>query len=274
MEKKGKSISVVGCGWLGLAFSKLMIEEDWKVKGSTTTKEKVLKLESIGIEAFLLKLPLAGKLDPLLFEADYLLVNFPPGRGNLKILTNYPYAINQLIHEAKKVARINKIIFISSTSVYGDFEELCNEDSATVPTSDSGKAILQCEKIVREFGLPFVILRFGGLAGPKRHPGRFLAGRKGLNSGNQSVNFLHLEDAIGIIRFMIDHPIENEIFNVVAPGHPGKEDFYTKMATSIGLISPTFIKNTDQRKKEISVDKLLNDTSYQFKYPDPMTFKY
>ena len=274
MDKKGESVSVIGCGWLGLPFCQDMIAEGWQVKGSTTTNDKLSVLESIGIKAFLVKLPELSQIDSRLFDVDYLLVNFPPGRKNLKSLSNYPHAINQLLHDEKKIGRIKKIIFISSTAVYGDNMDICDEESATVPITESGKVILKCENIVAESGLSFVILRFGGLAGPKRHPGRFLTGRKELNSGNQSVNFLHLEDAIGVIKFMLDRPIINEIFNVVAPGHPSKEDFYTKMATSIGLIPPTFIKNTDQRKKEISVDKLLNGTSYQFKYPDPMTFKY
>jgi nucleoside-diphosphate-sugar epimerase len=94
-----------------------------------------------------------------------------------------------------------------------------------------------------------------------------------LTSGDQSINFLHLKDAIGVVRHMIDHKSENEVFNVVAPTHPTKKDFYIKMAISIGLTLPTFAAPSDSIKREVSVHKLLTETGYNFVYPDPMEFK-
>lgn len=274
MNNKIKSIAVVGCGWLGFPFAKEMIKKGWRIRGSTTTEAKLKKLKSYGIEPFMLNFPAQNRIDISHFQVDYLVINIPPGRRDSKVLENYSKIISWILEAAKNADTIRKIVFVSSTSVYGNSSDLIAENSKTLPQSGTGTAILEAEKLIIKSGIPTIILRYGGLAGPQRHPGRFLAGQKGLTSGNQSINYLHLEDAIGVINYMIDHPIENEIFNVVAPIHPTKMEFYTKMAKSIKLEAPTFIDSTDQRRKEISVGKLLNETGYEFIYPDPMTFKY
>ena len=274
MKSKGKSIAVVGCGWLGIPFSQIMIENNWTVHGTTTRESKLLQLKRIGIVPYLLSLPLKDVLDPQLLKVDFLLINLPPGRRNSNVLTDYPEAIIQLINSAREVGFIRKIIFVSSTSVYGSSEELIDEYTVPQPESDSGTALLKAEKLISESRISCVILRFGGLAGPGRHPGKFLAGRTGITSGNQSINYLHLEDAIGVIKLVVEHSVENEVFNIVAPVHPIKSAFYKKMAQDIGLEPPTFVKTTDQFRREISVNKFLLQTRYHFLNPDPMTFKY
>ena len=39
-------IGIIGCGWLGLPLAKEFISNNYKVKGSTTTKEKLETLLS------------------------------------------------------------------------------------------------------------------------------------------------------------------------------------------------------------------------------------
>ena len=47
-----KNISIIGCGWLGFPLAKHLIRLGYHIKGSTTSKDKLTKLESEGIEAF------------------------------------------------------------------------------------------------------------------------------------------------------------------------------------------------------------------------------
>ena len=44
-------IGIIGCGWLGLPLAKEFVSNNYKVKGSTTTKEKLEILENEGIDA-------------------------------------------------------------------------------------------------------------------------------------------------------------------------------------------------------------------------------
>lgn len=274
MEVKDNSVSIIGCGWLGLSFAKSMTAKGWKVKASTTSNTKLTTLKSYGIEMIILKFPVEGKLDLSHFQSAYLLISFPPGRINKETSKSYSLSISQIVEAANKSIQIKKIIFTSSTSVYEKKSNSIDENSPATPTTISGQAILEAEHIIAKSRLPHVILRFGGLAGPQRHPGKFLAGKAGLLNGNQMINFLHLEDAVGVINYIMESSIENEIFNVVAPVHYTKKIFYTKMSESIGLQPPEFIKSSSQFNVEISNAKMLSDTDYKFIYPDPMKFKY
>lgn len=274
IEKRKNSIAIVGCGWLGLPLAKKLVTLGWKVKGSTTRAERLNTLKQNEIKPFLLNLPQDGIVENELFNVDFLVINIPPGRRDPNVLETYPATIQQILDVVKNIGSLKKLIFVSSTSVYGNDEDLINENTTCKPESNSGKAIFIAENLILESGLSYIILRFGGLAGPNRHPGRFFAGRKELEIGNQSVNFLHLADAVGIIYYMITHLIEKEIFNVVAPIHPDKNEFYSMMTFSIGLEPPTFVERGDMKKREISVVKLLDTTDFKFKYPDPMKFTF
>lgn len=268
------SLSIVGCGWLGLPLGRAMREKGWKIHGTTTDKTKFLQLQEAGIVPFLLKLPDPEFMDFEMLLTDYLVINMPPGRKNPNVLEDYPNAVKQLLHVASQIKSIEKIVFISSTSVYGNISESVNENVYPRPDTPSGKAVLAAEQLVMKSKTPFVILRFGGLAGPERHPGRFLSGRELSVSGDDPINYLHLEDAIGVIAYMLEHNVTNEIFNVVAPVHPSKKEFYEKMAITIGLSPPTFAKSDGQSGKEVSVNYLLSKSKFTFKYPDPMEFEF
>ena len=272
MGIKVKSVSIIGCGWLGFPLAKYLLTEDWQVKGSTTSENKLENLRDNGIESFLFKLPF--RINPELLHANNLVLNIPPGRGNSAQMENYSKSIGDILLQLKTSKSFNKLIFISSTSVYGSDQDIFDEGSFCNSKTRSGEVMLEAESLIMNAGIPYVILRFGGLAGPERHPGRFLAGRTGLTTGNQSVNFLHLDDAIRVINHMLETPILNEIFNVVSPIHSNKEDFYIKMAESLTMTPPTFDKPANPFRREISARKLLDETEYKFIYPDPMLFKF
>ena len=55
MIQKDK-IGIIGCGWLGLPLAKLFLKNDFLVKGSTTSKEKIKNLKSHNIEPHLIEI--------------------------------------------------------------------------------------------------------------------------------------------------------------------------------------------------------------------------
>lgn len=56
---------------------------------------------------------------------------------------------------------LKKVIFSSSCSVYGVASELVTEDSPVNPTSAYAESKLATEALLREIGLPHVVIRFG-----------------------------------------------------------------------------------------------------------------
>ena len=269
---RNKHVSVIGCGWLGLPLANILIEHNFKVKGTTTTEAKVQEMQNLGIDTFSLRLPNSAPLNKSLFDVDFVVINFPPGSEKAKKMHDYLESIEQLLDFMKFNKKLEKLIFVSSTSVYSSKLDFINESMPANPGSKSGEIIREAEIRIIDSGIPYIILRFGGLAGPGRHPGSFLSGKTGLPNANQSINLLHQDDAIQVIISMLNIDICNEVFNVVAPIHPTKIDFYTKMADDIGLEHPEFLDESQTNKREISCSKLLRMMDFTFKYPDPMHF--
>ena len=244
------------------------------MKGSTTNPEKSQDLLKMGIEPYLVKLPTDKALDHGLFECNHVVINIPPGRRNPSVLKDYPLAISKLIDSIKFVGMARMIVFISSTAVYGSDVDLIDEETREKPETDSGMALLQAEEIIRESGIDFHILRFGGLAGSGRHPGRFLAGRNKIPNGHTAINYLHLNDAIGSVLHLLSGNLTNTVYNIVSPVHPMKSEFYSKWTNDLGLEPPTFAESTIEFKREISGKKFIKETGYKFEYPDPMRYEF
>jgi len=247
-----KTISILGCGWFGFAFAKELIELGYEVKGSTTTSEKLALLAEEKIKPFLVDFT-ADEIvaDPLFFETDVLFICIPPKRNSAE-LSHYPGKIKAILTAAKKSG---KIVLISSTSVYKDSNTVLNEDSETHPDTDSGKVILNAELLLKDyFPSDHTIIRFAGLIGPNRNPGRFFAGKTHVPNGLAPVNLIHQTDAVGIACKLLEKKAFGRIYNACSPNHPARKDFYTAAAKASGLEEPVFI----EEKKEWKVIESLN----------------
>ena len=101
-----------------------------------------------------------------------------------------------------------RIIFLSSTAVYGQTRgEWVDESSATEPDHFSGRRLLEAEALLRESGVPAIVLRLGGIYGPRRtrlidevRQGRAATSR----NGPRYTNRIHRDDCVGAL----DHLIE------------------------------------------------------------------
>jgi UDP-N-acetyl-D-mannosaminuronate dehydrogenase len=109
------SISILGCGWLGLPLGKHFSEKGFVVKGSTTNVEKVLVLEANGIEGFRIQLnpQVVGENVDNFLDSETLLINIPP-RISLQKTDAHVEQISNLLSLIKN-AFIKNIIYISST---------------------------------------------------------------------------------------------------------------------------------------------------------------
>ncbi len=237
---KTKNISILGCGWFGLALAKKLIGLGYSVKGSTTSEAKLATLQGENIQAYLVNFTAEAIIaDESFFEADTLFICIPPKRNSTE-LNDYPQKIKSILAVAKDKSK--HIILISSTSVYGDENKTVNENSETNPDTDSGKVVLAAEMLFKElFPKNYTIIRFAGLIGPDRNPGRFFAGKSNVPNGLAPVNLIHQTDAVGIAVKILEKQAFGRIYNSCSPNHPAKMDFYTHAAKTSGLELPHFI---------------------------------
>lgn len=267
-------ISILGCGWLGLPLAKKLIEKGHSVNGSTTSENKLSILESVAINPFLVELESEGvseSINDFLANSEILIIDIPPKlRGNNTDTSNssrkiFVEKIQTLIPFIEK-STVKKVLFVSSTSVYGDENSIITEETNPNPETESGKQLLLSEAILQDNqNFETTILRFGGLIGEDRHPVKFLAGKENLENPDAPVNLIHQNDCIGIIEEIINQSKWNETFNAVAPFHPIREEYYTQKAKEQNLILPKFSTEKSNIKKTISSEKIKNTLNYKFK---------
>ena len=269
-----KTISIIGLGWLGLPLAEHLTFAGFQVKGSVTSTKKVIALEQKGIETHNLKLkpePL-GNLTALL-QTDTLVVNIPPRAARYGD-SFYPDQIHQLT-EAIRQSPVAHVIYVSSTSVYPEQSRIVTEGDVTRPEESPSPALVRAEQFVQHLApeCQVTILRCGGLMGYDRIPGKYVAG-KTVDSGAVPVNYLHRDDAVGILISLINQELTGT-YNAVAPEHPTRKAIYQKSCAELGLESPAFVSPAvPVPYKIVSPEKLIQATGYTFQYPDPLQFFY
>ena len=267
-----KKISILGCGWLGLPLGKSFVDQNFVVNGSTTNFGKILTLENAGIKPHIVSISesrIIGHVNNLLSESSVLIIAIPPKlRGDAK--ENFVQKMRNLIPFIEKSV-VERVVFISSTSVYSDYEILENEtqfvDENTIcePKTESGKQLLAVEHmLMSNRNFQTTIIRFGGLIGVDRNPTNYLAGKSDVENPNAPVNFIHQKDCIGIINAVIEKNVWNTIFNGVAPNHKTRKNYYSQKAAELQLKTPIFNESKTSFGKIVSSEKAISILEYQF----------
>ncbi len=255
-----KVVSILGCGWYGMALAKHLIKQGYTVKGSTTTSHKLQLLTDASILPYQVSFePGHEEFNPDFFVCDVLIISIPPKRraGEAGL---YPEKLKAVVHAIQENA-VKKVIFISSTSVYADGNFKVDETFNPSPDSESGKAMLQAENLLKaQSAFKTSVLRFGGLFGPGRDPGRFFAGKKNIANGSAPVNLIHLSDCVGITEAIVAKDAFGHTFNACSPQHPEKMRFYADAARKSGFVSPEFIPELINWKivDSVQVEPILN----------------
>lgn len=264
MQKE--SISILGCGWLGLPLAVSLIKEGYSVKGSTTSEGKLDLLREAGIEPFLVTLDpeIDGEEFCDFLQSDILVVNIPPSRRE-DIVEFHIQQISSLI-DALGQSPVRSVLFTSSTSVYPMLNREVTEEDAVDPESPSGQALLHVEEmLMQETGFQTTVLRFGGLTGYDRSPEKYLSSMSGITAPDQPMNLIHRDDCVNIILEIIRLQQWGEIFNSCSPIHPLKRDFYARAAETAGIPLPPAVSVSEPSPfKLVSSRKLESALSYTF----------
>ena len=113
---------------------------------------------------------------------------------------------NLLASDAVRSSELERIVFASSTAVYGQRDgSLVNEESATEPEGFSGRRLLEAEALLRTAPVPSVVVRFAGIYGPGRQ--RLLTsvqdGTASVSTRPHLTNRIHRDDCAGFLLHLL-----------------------------------------------------------------------
>lgn len=282
-----KAISILGLGWLGLPLADLFIHKGYSVAGTTTSIEKCAKISNTSLSVVTYKLyeHSPNKIPLDYFENSVLVLNIPPGRKNFDPKA-YVKDMLALIDHAFKHG-LKQLVFISTTSVFGETPGMITKRTLVAPVTDSAKALVQIESHIKaNYYDKSCIVRPAGLVGPSgktnlerqaayRHPIYSLVKREQLDSGENPVNLVHQADLLKVIAVIIDNEVSSASYNLSALTHTSRREYYTWCASQLGLPAPNFadvnaiVKQSKPTHKIIDATETLEDLGICLAYPSP-----
>jgi UDP-glucose 4-epimerase len=177
--------------------------------------------------------------------------------------TNIGGTLNVLM--AAREARVERVVYSSSTSVYGNPRSIpINEEDGVVPLSPYAVSKLggehYCLAFYESYGLPISVVRYSNIYGPGQRPDNpycgvvskfltnaFLGEDLSIHGdGLQTRDFTYIDDAVEATLLSGIHPrAEGEVFNVGT----GIETSIAELARMVGVAvgRETVVKSIDRR---------------------------
>ncbi|MGA1941389.1 hypothetical protein [Arcobacter sp. YIC-310] len=253
-----KTFTILGTGWLGYALANKM-KDTYNVKVSLKDELKYEDMKQKGFYPFVLNEKYLKNLDELLM-CNFLFINYPPSK-----IDNYLDFL-QKIYSHPNIKNIEKIFFISSTSIYPNVENTYDE-TFEIKKEESKLVVFEAEKIA---SLSHIIFRCSGLMGYDRIAGRYFSG-KSLTSSNKKINHVHRDDVIKATLFSIKNDI-NGIFNLCSPIHPLRDDLYELNSKKYGFEKP-ILEYKDKKVLNRVIDgSKIESLGFRYKYQNPMQY--
>lgn len=169
-------------------------------------------------------------------------------------------------------SRPQLIIWVSSTSVYGDAQgDWVDEDTATEPETFSGRILVAAEEIIQQLPCAKTVIRFSGIYGPGRS--RMLSQvREGKGRPSKPElwsNRIHSEDCAGVIAHMVKLNEQKKILQPIylaSDSEPvTQHDIRVWLASQIGVdLKEEPAKSGPTRRCS---NRALLKSGYQFSYP-------
>ncbi|MBA2664234.1 MAG: NAD-dependent epimerase/dehydratase family protein [Bradymonadaceae bacterium] len=224
-------ILIIGAGYAGLQIAHMAREQGLAVAGTTRSVQTVEQLEAMGAAAVLWDVleddvaRLKGLLDAetaVIYSVPTLFDAWKPAGG--QGLARHVAPVARVL-EACAAARVARLIYLSSTSVYGDHGGAwIDESSERRPDSPAGQMRRDIEDCVLGFGdrLDVNVAQLVGIYGPGRTLVAMLeSGRYTLVDGGKKVtNRIHVEDIAQAVLAMVERAPGGARTYLLSDGNP------------------------------------------------------
>ena len=268
------NILIAGCGYVGSALARVRVERGDNVFGLRRNpidmpSGVVAIAADLAVPRSIAELP--ARLDVVIYAAS------PGGRDDAYYRTAYVEGLRNLLAALSAQQQTpRRIVFVSSTAVYGQTRgEWVDESSPTEPAHFSGKRLLEAEALLRASDYPSVVLRLGGIYGPRRirlvedvRQGRASIAR----GGPRYTNRIHRDDCVGALDHLIELAEPAACYLGVDSDPADEADVLRWLAGVLGASTPREALRDEPRTERRSGSKrcrnaLLVSSGYAFKYP-------
>jgi len=241
---------IVGCGDVGRLLAARARAADEPVYCIVRTPESAHTLQSQGLDATALDLDRASTIPAEASdEAQVCYLAPPPPAG-----TTDPRMTRFL--DALPTDRQHRIVYISTTGVYGDCGgDWVDEQRPVAPQVDRARRRLDAEQQLRAWRAAghgeVVILRVAGIYGPDKLPLSRLRQQVPMIGADDApwTNRIHIADLVGVCAAAMARGRDGEVYNV-SDGHPGNmRDYFDRVATLFGLPRPPLITLAEARSQ-------------------------
>ena len=229
---------IVGCGYLGRRVAAL-----WRAQGHpvlATTRGRAEELRALGVEPVVCDLVAGTGLDALPAAATVVYsVGFD--RSGVSMRDVYVRGLANVLDRLPPPARF---VYVSSTGVYGQTGgEEVDESAPTEPAEESGRVVLEAERLLRERLPGAVVLRFAGIYGPGRVIRRqaIAAGEPIVGDPEKWLNLIHVEDGAAAVLAAEEGAAPGAVYNVCDDRPARRRDFYEELARLLGAPAPRFV---------------------------------
>ena len=189
--------------------------------------------------------------------------------------------------EASKETKIEKIIYISTSGVYGDCAGATVSETAILnPKTTRAIKRVAAEKLITSYAkttkTKYIIFRVPGIYGKNRLPLDRIYKREPLVNRSESriTNLINVEDLARVVWASIKKDIVNEIINV-SDGNPiTSTEYYLAIYKALNLNYPNFIKMKDanelfseRRIEFMKESRVLDITKMTERFKECIKFK-
>jgi len=292
------SVLIAGCGDIGRRVAKLYLADtvhttvlipktgQTRVTGIVRSQASANTLLALGISPLIFDLD-SGKTsdDVSLFPDDVdTLFYFAPPPSSGKTDTRMCVFLANL----SKSKLPNKIVYISTTGVYGDHQgALVTELTPANPSVDRAHRRYDAEQQLRTFttqhDVGLNILRVGGIYGPQRLPLERIKKRVPMLHAElaPSTNRIHEDDLAAICKRVAEYAPAGEIYNVSDGNDSNMTEYFLTLADYFNLPRPPLVDWDEAERvlskgmlsylhesRRVSNKKLINELDVKLQYPD------
>jgi nucleoside-diphosphate-sugar epimerase len=251
-------ILIAGCGYVGQATADLFHAAGWDVEGWTASEESAAALSAKPYPACQVDILNHDQVAerPGTFDA---VIHCASSRGG-GVESYRQIYLNGARNLLDRFAE-TKLLFTGSTSVYGQCDgSWVTEESETKPARDTGRVLLETEKLVLE--RRGTVARLAGIYGPGRSAllNKFLAGTATIDpESDRFVNQVHRDDIASAIFFLVTRETQRtQIYNVVDDQPMLQTECYRWLAQRLDRPLPPIGKSTGLRKRGNSNKRVSN----------------